>query len=435
MRILILNVQYYPVVNPNVYRWGAIAEYWVEQGHEVHIVCSKRTGLPKSSIINKVHVHRTGHSTLLDFSLNLFRIRNRRGISDLNPRKGSGFSRNFFEKIMNVTWRKIYWPDGSCPWYFPAKKKALALHHVHNFEGIITVGLPFTAHLVGFALKKRFPLVHWHMDIEDPFCFSKEFFVNNFRLYDRLNHRIEQKAFQKADTISLTVQSAREQYETIFPESKSKISIIPPLFNLPESAEKTEWFDQEKIHLAYFGAFYEKVRSPLILLLIIKQLVQKSSSRTSTLHFHIFGEIDPKTKRVFEEFSELSPLFTFHGLVDRAKVSQAMKAVDFLINIGNTTPYHLPSKSVDYLMSGKPIINICQNQSDTFKNFLKSYPLIVNIEGWKEDYETASNTMAEFIRKNKGRQVEAHFLNECIVPYKTESIAQSYFNLIRKKRG
>ncbi|MCB0653587.1 MAG: glycosyltransferase [Saprospiraceae bacterium] len=435
MRILILNVQYYPVVNPNVYRWGAIAEYWVEQGHEVHIVCSKRTGLPKSSIINKVHVHRTGHSTLLDFTLNLFRIINRRGISDLTPKKGSGFLRNFLERIIDGTWRKLYWPDGSCPWYFPAKKKAIALHRVHNFDGIITVGLPFTAHLVGLAFKKRFPLVHWHMDIEDPFCFSKEFFVNNFRLYDKLNHQVERKAFQKADTISLTVQSAREQYEALFPESKDKISIIPPLFNLPEASEKTEWFDQDKIHLAYFGSFYENVRSPLSLLLIIKQLVQKNSTIFSTFHFHIFGEIDPKTKMVFEGYPELSSLLTFHGLIDRSKVGSAMKQADFLINIGNTTPYHLPSKSVDYLMSGKPIINICQNQNDTFKFFLKDYPLIVNIEGWKEDYETASNTMFDFIRKNKGRKVEAGFLNECIVPHKTESIAQNYFNLIAKERG
>lgn len=158
MRILLLLVQYYPVRNPNVYRWSAIAEYWVGQGHEVHVLCTKRAGEPnediKNNILVNILVHRVGHATLLDWAYNLLGAKKRRGEVHSNTPKKLGLLRQMLEKIVDLTWRNFYWPDGSCLWYFPGKKRVLQLQKEYNYDAIISVSLPFTANLIAMAVKK-----------------------------------------------------------------------------------------------------------------------------------------------------------------------------------------------------------------------------------------------------------------------------------------
>lgn len=435
MRILIITVQYYPAVNPNVYRWGAIAEYWKQQGHEVSILCSKRSGSPVEEIRNGISVYRAGHSTLLDWGYNLLGIKNRRGNINNQPdtQKNSSL-RKILEKLMDWTWRKFYWPDGSCLWSRPGRKTALQLINKHKFDVVISVGLPFTAHLIGKACKMAHPALKWHMDIEDPFCYSKEFFVNNHRLYNNLNIKAERKAFQLADSISVTVDKALQAYLKHFPFAKSKIRVIPPLFNLkPESEHSGDFsFNSNNIHLCYIGTFYSNVRSPFRLLSIIKAMKALSASKIQKLTFHFFGEINPEALAVFNKFPELTAHFVFHGLVDRKIINSVIQQTDFLINIGNTTHYHLPSKSVDYLMSGKPIINICQTQEDTFKELFQDYQLIFNIDpNLPED--KAAMEIINFVEMNKGKMVSKELTNELGKPFQLKKIADAYLQSITDK--
>lgn len=432
MRILILNIQYYPIGNPNVYRWSAIAEYWAQLGHEVHVLCSKTGEAPIFETINGVNIHRAGHNTLLDWTYNVLRIKKRRGIAGNSPSRPVATGRRFIEKLVDWTWRKIYWPDGSCLWYFPAVTKAIKLNKQEPFDAVISVGLPFTAHLAGKKLKKTFPGIKWHMDIEDPFAYSKEFFVNNSGLYNKINIRAEKKAFELADTISVTVARAKEKYTELFPGVSAKISLIPPLFNLQVSQRMEELFSPGYIHLSYFGTFYQNVRPASPLLLIIKELTKTSSKTGLKLKFHFFGEINPNSWKDFEGFEEIFDCIEFHGLVSREKVASLIRQSGFLINIGNTTDYHLPSKSVDYLMSRKPIINLCLHENDTTKAFLKNYPLILNVACYRGPVSKEGiNALASFIAEKNGIEADEKIIKTLGKPYHVDRIAEQYINLIK----
>jgi hypothetical protein len=435
MRILILTVQFYPAVNPNVYRWGAIAEYWAKQGHEVHILCSKRSGSPKEETIDNIIVHRAGHGTLLDFVANLLNVNPSRGTSASSSNSKAGKTRRLIEKIVDWTWRKVYWPDGSALWFLPGRKGALNLLKNKSFDSVISVGLPFTAHLIGLACKNHSPDLSWHMDIEDPFCYSEAFFVNNSALYEKLNFKTERNAFLKSDSISVTVEKAMTKYAGIFPESKDKMSVIPPLFHLDLKTphEKIAGFEKDKIHLSYIGTFYENVRSPLSFLTILQHLSENEQGLIKEVCFHFFGEINQKTKAIFDNFPELNQFFKFHGLVNRSMVSAALQQSDFLINIGNTTDYHLPSKSVDYLMSGKPILNICQAQHDTFKILFKDYPLILNLQVWEEDEKKMGMELLNFIKTSKGKRLNTDELSSLGEAFQLPKIADSYLKLLTNK--
>lgn len=432
MRILLIYTQYHPAINPNVFRWSAIAEYWTQQGQEVHVLCTQRSGTPKEALVKGVWVHRIGHASLLDMLYNVLGMTKRRGELGGERPVNKGRWRSIVERMMDITWRNIYWPDGSCVWYFSGRKRALMLQKQYHYDAIISISQPFTAHLIAAAIKKQFPLIRWVMDIEDPFSFVKEIFVNNHYVYQRFNYKKEEQLFSLSDAISVTVERTRQRYLQHFPQFINKIKVTPPLYVIPGvgSAFKKEL---NAIHLAYFGAFYNPIRTPHALLALFYRIQNKITNTNLILHF--FGEIPPVFHNLFEYYQRLVPNLRLHGLVSRAQAAAAMSRMDFLINVGNKTDYHLPSKCVDYLMSGKPIINLSFCRDDPFTDFMREYPFLLTLDIIKSVDDTMIDDVLNFITSYNGRQVTQAYLDDLIQPYTIDKIAARYFMLLQNTAG
>ena len=408
MRILIITVYYHPVMTPNVFRWSAIAEEWVGRGHEVHVLCSERSPLPGAETIEGVRIHRAGHGSLLDWANNRLKTGNRRAepSGGEGPRK-QGRLRKFLERAVDLSWRRIYWPDGACTWYFAGRQAATALHKKYAFDKIISVSLPFTSCLIAGAVKRRFPEIFWLMDVEDPFAYSKEFWVNNRTLFRRLNDRVERKMLSRADAVTVTLQKAKDRYQAYFPELKlgEKIRVIPPLVNPMLLADQKNRVipPGEAFNLAYFGAFYSNVRSPFSFFELLKAFLTDFPDYRRQLVIHFFGELPQWVMDGFSTYPELTELFRFRGLVPRQAVAEEMLKAGFLLNFGNTTDYHLPSKAAEYLCSGKPIINVVAGPSDAFADFARDYPLILNLEPGAPGQTGA---LERFMRRNLNRELD-----------------------------
>ncbi len=432
MRLLIILAQYHPALNPNVYRWRAIATHWTAQGHEVHVLCTKRSGLPDEAAFEGVQIHRAGQNSLLDWAYNLLRVTRRRGEvgGDLSSRHGA--FRKGLEKLVDFTWRSLYWPDGRCLWYVPGKKKALQLLKAYPFDGVISVGAPFTAHLIGLACKRSNKGLKWLVDIEDPFAFVDAYFINNRLLYRRLNFRAEAAVLEAADAIAVTVDTAKEIYGHYFSGIESKITVVPPLFD-PGLVAASDFaaFESGRIHLSYLGAFYAPIRTPDAALKLLDLLLERHPEFQKRLCIHFFGEIEYAVKAAFDRYPRLLTNLRLHGLVDREQVAAAMANTTFLLNIGNTTTYNLPSKSADYLASGKPIIHLSASDPDTFVAFMADHPMLLSIKTATVGPE-AADRLAQFITAFEGRQLNSTAIETRIQPYQTSQIAGTYLRLLVK---
>jgi len=433
MKLLIILAQYHPALNPNVYRWRAIATYWIAQGHEVHVLCTKRSGLPDEAVFEDVQIHRAGQNSLLDWFYNLLHATRRRGEvgGDLPSRHGA--FRKGLEKLVDLTWRSLYWPDGRCLWYVPGKKKALQLLKANSFDGMISVGAPFTAHLIGLACKRANPKLKWLVDIEDPFAFVDAYFINNRILYKHLNFRAEAAVLEAANAIAVTVDTAKETYGQYFPGIDAKITVVPPLFD-PElvAASDFEGFAPDRLHLSYMGAFYSPIRTPDAALKLLDLLLERHPEFQNRLLIHFFGEIEYAVKSAFERYPRLVPNLRLHGLVDREQVAAAISKTTFLLNIGNTTTYNLPSKSADYLASGKPIVHISASNPDTFVAFMANHPMLLSLKSETMDTE-AADFLAKFLTAFQHRQLGAEATEARIKPYRTAQIADAYLRLLGKE--
>ena len=370
MNILIICYCYPPDPGPRAYRWSAIAEYWAAQGDTVHVISARKQGAPEEEILNGVHVHRVGGAVTENLRLRLQRGKKQDAGTTVAPGgaplSGTG---QLFKAIHDVTWKKVYWPDSTCLWFFPARTMALKLCSEITFDAVISSSTPYTGHLVGRAVKQAHPKLPWTVDIGDPFSFGQPPW-NNVRLFKGLNHRSERAVLNLADSVSVTVASCKNAYEEKFPGIASKISVIPPLFS-GEVNTHDKSTPAKGCQLVFTGSLYRDIRNPAYLL----ELLAGVFAQAPDTQAHFYGRLNDCAD-LFEGPLQKFPNNLFvHGLVTRAAAAHALDDATILINIANRTRHQLPSKLVDYMASGKPIINMISIEDDNSLSFLKDYPV------------------------------------------------------------
>lgn len=388
MNLLIVTYKYAPAVDPRAFRWTAIAEHWAAKGHVVDVICAWEGGLLKEESLNGVRVHRVGGPILHVLRERLTgssvgkAVEKNTGQEPGKYGPGQAKRSTVFSSanyLINKVVEKVFWPDYAWTWYFPARREAFRLLRSRPYDGVISVSVPFTSHLVGICLKKNIPDIPWIVDIGDPFSFLRDVRVNNFALYERLNFSCERKVLDKADAITVTTQSTMCEYIKYFPTCSGKIRVIPPLFSISEDyrGDDPASSDGDKIRLVFVGTLYHAIRNPRCLLSLFTRLLQ--SELGDRLEMHIFGSVND-CGDLFDPYESLIGNKIFlHGTVERRVVYRAMRESNVLVNIGNTTSYQLPSKVVEYASTRKPVLNIVKFGEDSSADFFSSYGACMNV--------------------------------------------------------
>ena len=108
-----------------------------------------------------------------------------------------------------------------------------------------------------------------------------------------------------------------------------------------------------------------------------------------------------------------------------------MRSADILVNIGNTNPYQEPSKLIEYVHAGRPIINIATISNDSSAILLEKYPAVFSILTpitTKNSHQI--NDLVKFI--NNPPVVHEDFTKEWLVPFTIEPISGLYEQMLFK---
>jgi glycosyltransferase involved in cell wall biosynthesis len=434
-QVLIVSHSYSPIVSPRAFRWTAIAEYWAKQGDRVDIICAWKPGLLQEEVIKDVYVHRVGGAVS---EMLRSRLRNspvHPKVQDNNPTEFNSFITkqtvtSFTKWLHDQTWKKVYWPDYACLWYFPALKKAKQLLKSCNYDALISVSHPFTGHMVGLTLKKYYPYRKWIVDIGDPFCFLEYMPTNNHNFYKQLNYACEKKVFRQANGIAVTTTNTLTKYSELFPDSANKIHVIPPLLSWDTSDTSQDSIfsrAEPKLRLVFVGTLHKHIRKPDLLLRLFKELLHTHLAERVELHF--VGSIN-NCQEYFQPCETfLNKQIFCHGKLSRPQAFQVMKEADVLVNIGNEFPYQLPSKVVEYASLGKPVLNLAKIDEDSSAEFFKHYPASLCLLGDDEGVNSEQFTkLIQFIEKLPS--VNSSQLTSLLEPFRIESIAEDYKALL-----
>lgn len=428
MKILLVIASYKPLQDPNILRWSSIIKTLISAGHQVDILTTNHKPSGKKEVIEGATVYRCGHATLKDKLYNLFNTKTRRHEPGYQAPRNNAINR-MLEWLVDKFWRATYWPDGAKLFLKPGIKKGRELVLNNKYDSMISVGLPFTCHWITYHLKSEFMDIHWHMDIQDPFTYSKEFRVNNYNRFYQKNLQAERETFRKANSISVTNSEAKSKYLELFEFQEEKISIIPPLLEIPIPTSKPiVKLKTGKLHLVYFGSFYEGVRSPQFFLNFFETLSKDNYSLFNNIQLHVVGQQSRFSQEVFDRFPQIKQRIVFHGFKTRKELFSIVKEMDFIINIGNSTSYHLPSRAVEFLYFNKPIINFTSTKADSLKVFLKRYNNILHLN-IEEDMRSLREIFEAFI--NQAFSGQSADFND-LKPYLASAITNSYLDLINK---
>ncbi|MBI2578012.1 MAG: glycosyltransferase [Candidatus Wildermuthbacteria bacterium] len=250
--------------------------------------------------------------------------------------------------------RLQFLPDSKIGWYSYGLREARKAIQKHSPDIIVSRSTPITSHLIALQLKRETKLP-WIA------CFSDPWVSNPYAMYHLpfLKHFQEQKEkviFAEADKIVVTNEQTRRLFSSIYPID-GKIEVIYNSYDSETMSRNIDFKRKEKFVLTHTGNFYG-IRSPEPLFRALEKLIDRQEIRTS-IRVQLFGSLGP-FKKLISRYG-LSSIVDVKGTVPRKEALWRLMASDVLLVIDAPSKgesLFLPSKLVDYIALGKPILAI-----------------------------------------------------------------------------
>lgn len=412
MRILIINYYYAPAIDAHAYRWTQISQLWASQGLDVEVITSRIRGIPSNSIESGVKICRTG-LTSRSTSTNT---------SQTKKTRRSEIKSKVIE-FLRPAYRRIYWPDALWHW-FPFALLALLQRRNEKYDLVISYYPSYSAHLAALIFKKISAKSNfkWILDYGDPFCTSESWQPNNYEIYNKLNKYIELNCSNHGEMIFTNTETAIAYKKKLSIQKEFKV--IAHIGDIQKFYTRTKLNPSPKnkpIKLCYIGAFHPNIREPHRLFKLIKKLIK---IHKIDIQLNIYGP-----NNGFNLSPSDCPQIKHYGYIQRDNAIEVMKSVDFIITIDNENCIMTPSKNVECIATGRPIINIA-NPSVSYEpmnNYMKAgYALSVMD---KDISDAAVSEVHTFILKHHG-SAPAPFeaIQKILGAHLLENVAAAYLS-------
>lgn len=271
----------------------------------------------------------------------------------------NAFIRKLSHRLYRSLWiRQNMVPDYCISW------KPLALKAIDEYlsgssfvpDIVATFGQPFTDHLIGLELKRRLGLP-WLAHFSDPWV------DNPFNKYDtrtrKQNLILERQVIESADLLAFnsteTIDLVLKKYS---PETKHKARILPHSFE-PTLFESSRASNVQKLVVRYIGDFYGN-RTPLPLIKALGKIYETNNESLKDVCFEFVGVCDTETIRQGGGDDLPKGLLQIRKPVEYQESIRLMSDSDGLLVIDAPADFSvfLPSKLVDYVGAGRPVLGI-----------------------------------------------------------------------------
>lgn len=266
------------------------------------------------------------------------------------PRKLHAFARRFVSLYGRA-------PDELRSWINAAERAVLqrCSDLRREVSAIVSFGEPMSDHLLGLRLKKKTGLP-WLAHFSDPWSdnpFRKPFVVANI-----INRKLERRVVEKADRVVFTSEETRDLVMAKYPpEWTAKTAILPHSFD-PASYPKVA-SSGEQVAVRYLGTFYAN-RTPQPVLAALSKIQQESPDLLRQVRFEFIGGIAARILRRARRIKLPEGLVEFLPSVGYRESLRLMAESDLLLVIDAPAQISmfLPSKLVDYVGAGKPVLGV-----------------------------------------------------------------------------
>jgi hypothetical protein len=239
-----------------------------------------------------------------------------------------------------------------------------------SYDELVTVALPFRIHTIGSIAKKHNPKIHWTAISFDPYAFDE---VTNKDRKDECI-REEQKTLKYCDKIMFLSQFKNDYVNSIL-SSKIVYFELPNIRPLEYNKDlPSVQYDDKRINCVFLGNLYLIQRHPQFLFELFH------SFHNDSITLYIVGDlIDIPSDYIDTWKGKLGKRLVLAGRVPQEVAINSMFYADVLINVGHSTTNQCPSKILDYMSVGKPILSISKIDNCTSLPLLNQYSLALTL--------------------------------------------------------
>lgn len=293
--------------------------------------------------------------------------------------------------------------------------------HYKEFDAIVAMSMPYMNLKVASTVSNKIPVILYPLE---PIATMNTGAVNFERLLDA-----EIDVENAATKIILTSLIHKDflAERTRINEHKVVELEFPCIIERAINRDNIKNERDGHIKLAYVGKFHAGVRTPDYMCKLIDGL---SSANYS---MNVIGGITSGgfKKEVIEKYlSNQHPIIHCTGFVHPTKADQYMNEADILVHVGNTQTNLMPSKILDYISVGKPILNFCKSRECPTLPLMEKYPMCLNIF---EDEGITDEMIARvdaFCKKHAGKHIPFETIKELYKQYTPQYVGTVFHDTI-----
>jgi glycosyltransferase involved in cell wall biosynthesis len=427
IRVLIINYFYPPVIDAHAYRWEQIARHWVAQGHQVDVISGRLHGVTDRTFQDGVNVARVGFVArpIMHSSAPQHRA------MSLHTRLKSSVV-NAFRPL----YRKLYWPDAWWHWWPYAVREVLRRRHL-GYDLVVSYSPCLGAHLAAAVLKRwsKSAEMTWIADYGDPFSISSTMPPNNLALYGRLNQLVERRIARQADMLVFTNESTAAAYHEAGVCPQDKLRVVPHLVDVQRlyaggrGEKRSDYHNASAAHtthLLYIGGFHRGIREPDLLFDIMRRL------NRNAMHEYVLTIYGPANG--FDLSPADCPQIRYKGMIAREKAMELIREADVLVNVDNMNCVMSPSKIVEYIGTGRPLLNLKSGGVD-HPALARYVQCKFALELSREDLPSNdAGLVAQFLSRTAGTVASLQTVESVLEGYTLPRVAEQYLALALETR-
>ncbi|MGD1094086.1 MAG: glycosyltransferase [Bryobacteraceae bacterium] len=366
-KLLLISCYFPPAGGIQVLRALSLAKYLPQNQFEVHVLTTRNPAVPTydeallDQIPSAVRIHRAWTLEPPFFLRKKLwsRIKGKNARTDSSGTTNSAAGGLKYRLAARVT--RLLSPDPQVLWRPFAFRKAASLIEREKINFVLVTAPPFSAFLIGNALKLRYPHIHLISEVRDEWL---NYFLNEFAFrgddFVRTQAReIERNTVELSDRVVTVTQATRDAMRARYSDQPDeKFGLI---FNGYDAAEfesfRSRPHGTDKIVVAHLGTVYRPT-SPAAYLDALDSLPEEIRSRFET---RFIGRIAEEFDRSLLTHRKSSTKFI--GFVPHGEAVRHMEESDYLL-LPWADRFNVPGKLYEYLASGKPVIGLVPPRSD-----------------------------------------------------------------------
>jgi hypothetical protein len=267
-------------------------------------------------------------------------------------------------------------------WYASALR-SLRNFDFHGHDILFTCSAPYSCHLIGLKMKRATGMP-WIAYFSDPWA-DNPLIAHGKRRVSKYNRRLEQQVVEEADrlifTTPETVDMVMANYEGRY---RSKCRVLTHCY-------VGEWYtrsgarvpgDENRIRIVHVGSLYSE-RTAIPFLNAVRLVAERKGMQLN-FDVYMYGNAEPRSVKYLVQ-NNLESIVHLCGAVSFLDSLALMKGADYLLLIdaplkGAAQSIFLPSKLIDYIGSGRPVIGITPMRGASARVLRETGNVVCNVD-------------------------------------------------------